>query len=302
MKRFPEPEEYHGPQSLKDLFNGPTDDPSPSVRTRHPPRALCLTRLAPCYLPMSSTPMMSSNSDALSTVLNEHTTIRFASGTDNSADLCGLDLEKNPQRTRDGFIWRLPDQTEATITLIGKVAYSVIGDKSGPYFNLPPSTSVRIIISFHCLPHITDAQFQKPHLEMFDLARAKIGFAIRCVTRSLSGDSLLPDEVFEHNQAVLDYLHTVREASDMHMDGSESPPSPKTHRQSLSDMCLTDSAEPNPAVKPFVKKENGCPFFIIPVSSSLLFPQFKGTRSPGVLRTKGQKGRRFASISNFSRI
>ena len=265
-----------------------------------PPRALCLVCFIPCYFPMPSTPTMSF-SDALSAVLNEPTTIHFAPGTDN-ADFHGLNLEKNPQRTRDGFVWQLPDKTEAIITLVGKIDYSVIGDKSGPYFSLPDSQTVRTIIPFRYLPHITNVPFQKPHFDLVDLAKAKIGFAVRCLSRTLPEDSLLPEKLFEHNQAALDYLHTVREASDRHMDGSEFLSFPRTHCQSLSDMRLAGSAKPNHGVKPFVKKENNCSYFIIPVISPVIFPQFKATKSPGVLRARGQKGRRLPPISDFGYI
>jgi hypothetical protein len=44
------------------------------------------------------------------------------------------------------------------------------------------------------------------------------------------------------------------------------------------------------SVKPFVKLPPNHPFFVIPVIGTVLFPQFKGSKSPGVLRTKGRKG------------
>ena len=117
-----------------------------------------------------------------------------------------------------------------------------------------------------------------------------MGFAVRLLTRSLPEDESLPNELFEHHQATVEYLHTVQEAADRYMDGGEFLSFLRTACQSLSDTCPTESAERNPAVKPFLKKEGDYPFFIIPVLSPALFPQFKGTKSPGVLRTKGQKG------------
>lgn len=48
--------------------------------------------------------------------------------------------------------------------------------------------------------------------------------------------------------------------------------------------------KPNVSVKPFIKQEKNLRFFIVPVLSLALFPQFRGARQPGVLRTKGQKG------------
>lgn len=89
--------------------------------------------------------------DALSAILDEPSTIRFVTGTDKP-DLCGLDLEDNPKKTHDGFVWNLPNgKIEPIITLVGKVTYDVIRDKSGPYFNLPGPNMVRsVIISFCC--------------------------------------------------------------------------------------------------------------------------------------------------------
>jgi hypothetical protein len=43
-------------------------------------------------------------------------------------------------------------------------------------------------------------------------------------------------------------------------------------------------------IKPFLKIEEGNPFYVIPVVSEPLFPQFKGTRTRGVTRAKDQKG------------
>lgn len=48
--------------------------------------------------------------------------------------------------------------------------------------------------------------------------------------------------------------------------------------------------KPHVSIKPFVKHPPNLPFFIVPVIGSVLFPQFKGPRSPGVLRAKGRKG------------
>ena len=48
---------------------------------------------------------------------------------------------------------------------------------------------------------------------------------------------------------------------------------------------------PTVNVKPFLKLEEGNPFYVLPVISGPLFPQFKGAKSPGVLRPKHQQGR-----------
>ena len=94
---------------------------------------------------------MDSFSDTISTILNERTAIHFIPGTDN-ADFGSLDLEKNPQKTQESFVWLLPNKTEATVTLVRKVIYSVIGDRTSPYFNLPEPTIVCTVNSFHHSP------------------------------------------------------------------------------------------------------------------------------------------------------
>ena len=74
---------------------------------------------------------------ALSTVLDHPSAIRFAEGSDD-ADFGSLDLSKNPQKAPNGpFVWFSEDRSEASITVVGKVIYSAIGDKTGPYFSLP---------------------------------------------------------------------------------------------------------------------------------------------------------------------
>ena len=51
-----------------------------------------------------------------------------------------------------------------------------------------------------------------------------------------------------------------------------------------------EAVELRVSVKPFVKHPPNLPFFVVPVISSVLFPQFKSPKSPGVLRAKGRKG------------
>ena len=73
----------------------------------------------------------------LLTILNDPATIHFVPGTDR-ADFGEIDLMRNPQRTSQGFVWFMPNRaTEVSVTFVGKVAYDIIGDKSGPYFSLP---------------------------------------------------------------------------------------------------------------------------------------------------------------------
>jgi hypothetical protein len=200
-------------------------------------------------------------SNSLSAILNDPTSVKFVSGTDR-ADFGAIDLAKNPQKTPQGFSWFLPNRvTEATVTFVGRVAYDVIGDKTEEYFSLPGE---------QWLPVVTAEE----------MAKAKIGFAIRLFNRDLPEDGSLPEELFEHNQALLEFFLTVQEEADERMStggsNGEGEEVIKPHVVS---------------VRPFVKHPPNHPFFVIPVIGSVLFPQFKGLKSPGVLRPKGHKGR-----------
>jgi hypothetical protein len=200
-------------------------------------------------------------SDTLSAILSEPTTVKFVPNTDR-ADFGAIDLAKNPQKTSQGFSWFLPDRvTEATVTFVGRVAYDVIGDKSDEYFSLPGE---------QWLPVVTPEE----------MAKAKIGFAIRLFNRDLPEDESLPEALFEHNQALLEFFLSVQEEADERMSsgGSNGEGEEAVKPPALS-------------VKPFVKLPPNQSFFVVPVIGSVLFPQFKGSRSPGVLRAKGHKGR-----------
>ena len=108
------------------------------------PPPLISPSLTGCFF----TAMPSSNALALTTILSNKSTIRFREGTDE-ADFHGLDLSKNPQKVGNGpFVWLFEDGTEASVTVIGKVVYSAIGDKTGCYFSLPDSRYVRNFICF----------------------------------------------------------------------------------------------------------------------------------------------------------
>lgn len=162
-------------------------------------------------------------SDPLSAVLNEDTTIRFQHGSESKADLGRLDLTRNPQQTRDGYVWFLPSREEATITLIGKVTYSVIGDKTGPYFSLcgPNAVRITILLCRPLLQRIADMVVQKPKpvLTELDMAKLRTGFAIRTLIDSLPEDEPLPKKLFDHQKAVLDYFFTIQEEADKLIDG-----------------------------------------------------------------------------------
>jgi hypothetical protein len=84
---------------------------------------------------------------ALSAILHDPSTIQFLEGSDD-ADLGGIDLSKNPQKSSNGpFVWLTDDRSEASVTFVGKVIYSAIGDKTGPYFSLPDAHWVGVFLS-----------------------------------------------------------------------------------------------------------------------------------------------------------
>ncbi|KAF9782851.1 hypothetical protein BJ322DRAFT_178294 [Thelephora terrestris] len=196
---------------------------------------------------------------ALSTVLSDPSAIKFREGSDD-ADFGGIDLSKNPQKAGSGpFVWVLNDSTEASLTVIGKVIYSAIGDKTGPYFSLP---------EMHYVPEVTTDE----------MGKAKAGFAVRLTNPDLVADVLSPQELHTHNQAVIEYFLTVQEAAEARlaaMDGRGG----------------TGPDKPNVNVKSFLKVEDGNPFYVLPVISEPLFPQFKGPSTPGVTRNKRQLGK-----------
>ena len=47
-----------------------------------------------------------------------------------------------------------------------------------------------------------------------EMAKAKVGFAVRFINRDLVADVMLPDDLSDHNQASLEYFLTVQEAAD----------------------------------------------------------------------------------------
>jgi hypothetical protein len=138
---------------------------------------------------------------------------------------------------------------------------------------------------------------QLPIVTAEEMAKAKIGFAIRLFNRDLPEDGSLPEELFEHNQALLDFFLSVQEEADERMGSGMSPLVLSPAIQSDPWLIGGSNGEGEEAVKPhvvsvkpFVKLPPNHPFFVVPVIGTVLFPQFKGSKSPGVLRTKGHKG------------
>ena len=87
---------------------------------------------------------------SLPSILDDSSTIKFLANSDDP-DFGELDLSKNPVKTPFGpFVWMLPDRvTEVTLTVVGKVIYSAIGNKSGPYFSLPEARWVCAFLFTH---------------------------------------------------------------------------------------------------------------------------------------------------------
>jgi hypothetical protein len=55
-----------------------------------------------------------------------------------------------------------------------------------------------------------------------EMAKAKIGFAIRLFNRDLPEDESLAEELFEHNQALLEFFLSVQEEADERMGSGKS--------------------------------------------------------------------------------
>jgi len=151
----------------------------------------------------------------LSAILDDPLTIRFVQGSDD-ADFGDLNLSNNPQKTqRHGpFVWLLEDRSEASVTVIGKVIYSAIGDKTGPYFSLPEKRFVSTLVSVVVLILYRSFTAQMPDITTDEMAKAKSGFAVRFINQNLVADVMLPDQLYSHNQAALEYFLTVQEAAD----------------------------------------------------------------------------------------
>ena len=89
----------------------------------------------------------------LSKILSQPSIIRFRDGSDD-IDFAGINPLKNPQKTPTGaFVWLLDDRSEALVTVVGKVIYGTIGDKTGPYLSLPDADWVSIFVLLLTLYH-----------------------------------------------------------------------------------------------------------------------------------------------------
>lgn len=82
----------------------------------------------------------------LSKILSQPSAIKFRDGSDD-LNFAGINLLKNPQRASNGaFVWLLDDRSEASVTVVGKVIYGAIGDKTSPYFSLPDASRVSVFV------------------------------------------------------------------------------------------------------------------------------------------------------------
>ena len=134
-----------------------------------------------------------------------------------------------------------------------------------------------------------------PDIVASEMAKAKVGFAVRFGNKDLPEDALLPDKFFEHNQAAFEFFLSIQEAADRRMELSwffsfSSSFSPSNTQPAAANNEDDNAVKPVVSIKPFIKQEKNLRFFIVPVLSLALFPQFRGARQPGVLRMKGQKG------------
>ena len=60
--------------------------------------------------------------------------------------------------------------------------------------------------------------FQMPVITADEMGKAKAGFAIRLANDESAEDASLPEELFEHNRAALEFFLSIQEASDKLMD------------------------------------------------------------------------------------
>ena len=150
----------------------------------------------------------------LSALLKELCTIIFIEGSDD-ADLSGINLSQNPQKTQGHgpFVWLLEDCSEASVTVIRNVIYSAIGDKTGSYFSLPEKHFVSTLISIVVISYYSLAT-QIPDITTDEMAKAKVGFAIQFINPNLVADVMLPYQLYNYNQAALEYFLTIQEAAD----------------------------------------------------------------------------------------
>ena len=57
-----------------------------------------------------------------------------------------------------------------------------------------------------------------PDIVASEMAKAKVGFAIRFGNKDLPEDALLPEKFFEHNQAAFEFFLSIQEAADRRME------------------------------------------------------------------------------------
>ena len=134
-----------------------------------------------------------------------------------------------------------------------------------------------------------------------EMAKAKVGFALHFINRNLVMDVMASDELADHNQASLEWFLVTQEKADERLGKfglCGSPPSTvHSHILANDSSGIGGSANPVVNVKPFLKVEEGNPFYVLPVVGEPLFPQFKGPRTPGVIRAKRQRGMPFIKLS-----
>ena len=132
-----------------------------------------------------------------------------------------------------------------------------------------------------------------PEVTTDEMGKVKAGFAVCTVNPELVADTLLPDALHTHNQAALEYFLTIQEQADARLGKCLMLFSLHC---SLVDVYVDGMGHPAGSAKQqvkllsFLKVEEGNPFYVLPVVSEPLFPQFKGPKTPGVVRTQRQRG------------
>jgi hypothetical protein len=132
-----------------------------------------------------------------------------------------------------------------------------------------------------------------PEITPEEMGKAKVGFAIRFINRALVADVMMPDALNDHNQAALEYFLTIQEQASAKLGKycvrcHSLPRRNNVFAAAIDKPTSARNTKSIVNVRSFLKFEEGNPFYVLPVISEPLFPQFKGPRTPGVVRTERQ--------------
>jgi hypothetical protein len=145
-----------------------------------------------------------------------------------------------------------------------------------------------------------------PEVTAEEMAKAKVGFAVRFINPHLVADVMLPDDLQVHNQAVIEFFLTVQEEAEVRLGklivfSSLSIWTDTRLLATIDKPTPMGAAKTNVNVKSFLKVEDGNPFYVLPVISEPLFPQFRGPRTPGVTRSERQRGALLSLLRKIAR-